>query len=80
RGEWSHVLADEEIIGVVLRTRPYRKPLFISPGHLIDFEDSIRVVLNCCRKFRIPEPLRRSHMVSRDIKGKLVSVKNTNGI
>lgn len=68
RGEWSHVLADEEIIGVVLRTRPYRKPLFISPGHLINFEDSIRVVLNCCGKFRIPEPLRRSHMVSRDIK------------
>ncbi len=45
-------------IGTVLRTRDRVKPVFISPGHLTGFEDSVRLVLGCTTKYRIPEPTR----------------------
>ncbi|MBM3285383.1 MAG: endonuclease V, partial [Candidatus Aminicenantes bacterium] len=49
-----------------LRTRTGVKPVFVSPGHRIDFLHSREVVLECAR-FRIPEPLRRAHLLSREI-------------
>lgn len=53
-----------EIIGIVLRTREYVKPIFVSPGHKLDIEISGDIVLACCRKYRIPEPLRVAHKIS----------------
>lgn len=50
----------------VLRTTdsmPF-KPIFVSPGHLIDIESSIRIVREMCH-YREPEPLRLADRVSR---------------
>jgi deoxyribonuclease V len=57
-----------EIVGSVLRTRDNVKPLFVSPGHRVDLEDSVRLVLGCARRFRIPEPLRRADFLSKKLK------------
>ncbi len=64
----STVFRDKEgkKVGYCLRTRTSVKPIFVSPGHRIDFNLSRRVVLDCCR-FRIPEPLRQAHRLSRQI-------------
>jgi len=51
-----------EQIGTVLRTRTDVKPLFVSPGHMADFETSCRLVLDCCTKYRLPEPTRLAHI------------------
>lgn len=67
-GERSYIYIDGDKRGVALRTRSYTKPLFVSPGHLINIEDSIEVVLNCCKGYRSPEPIRRAHILSRAIK------------
>jgi deoxyribonuclease V len=57
------VLRDRgEIIGSVLRTKARTRPLFISPGHLIDLASSIRLVLRSCRGYRQPEPTRQAHL------------------
>lgn len=48
----------ERQVGAVVRTRDSVAPLFISPGHLIDGEGSVRIALSCVGAFRIPEPLR----------------------
>lgn len=52
----------EEILGAVVRTKRNVKPMFISPGHLITLEDSIRLVIGTVHKHRLPEPTRRAHM------------------
>ncbi|MCK4283216.1 MAG: deoxyribonuclease V [Candidatus Brocadiae bacterium] len=58
KGRSVPLLDDGEQIGVVLRTRTRVKPVFVSPGHLTDFETSARLVLDCCTKYRLPEPTR----------------------
>ena len=62
----SHVpLVDKgEIIGAVLRTRSRVKPVFVSPGHLMDVSTSIYYVLSCCRHYRLPETTRHAHRLA----------------
>ena len=63
--EWIH--QEGEKVGAVLRTKEKVKPLFVSPGHRIDLKMSIQLVLQTCRGFRIPEPLRKAHQASRSM-------------
>lgn len=62
RGRFSPLLDNGEQIGIVLRTRENVKPVFVSPGHLADFVSSMRLVLDCCRGYRLPEPTRQAHI------------------
>ncbi|HKB42348.1 MAG TPA: deoxyribonuclease V [Gemmataceae bacterium] len=50
-----------EVIGRVVRSRTSAGPLFISPGHRIDLESAVRVVLSSCKGYRLPEPTRQAH-------------------
>jgi deoxyribonuclease V len=59
-------------IGTVLRTREGVKPVFVSPGHLMDHQGSVKWVLKCCRGYRLPEPTRQAHiLVNRFRRGEL---------
>lgn len=51
-------------IGTVVRTRTDVKPVYVSPGHLIDLEKSVEIVLSCCTRYRLPEPIRLAHMTA----------------
>jgi len=64
RGSHALLLDGAEAIGAVVRTRSNVKPLFVSPGHLIDISASIRVVLGCCRRYRLPETTRLAHQLA----------------
>jgi deoxyribonuclease V len=48
------------VIGAVLRTRKNVKPIYVSPGHLIDLPTSIEIVLSCLDRTRIPKPTREA--------------------
>jgi deoxyribonuclease V len=63
--EWIRIKGKK--VGAVLRTKVKVKPIFVSPGHRIDLQTSIQIVLATCREFRIPEPLRRAHHASRNM-------------
>jgi deoxyribonuclease V len=54
-------------VGAVLRTKEKTKPLFVSPGHRIDLPTSIQLILESCKEYRFPEPLRKAHQASRSM-------------
>jgi deoxyribonuclease V len=57
------LLTDQgRVVGSAVRTRERVKPVFVSPGHAITLEESIRLVLNCCRGYKLPEPTRQAHI------------------
>ena len=51
----------DQIIGAVVRTKDRIKPVFVSPGYKIDLASSVRLVLNCCKGYKLPEPTRLAH-------------------
>ncbi len=58
RGSRAALTHDGERIGTVLRTRAKVKPLYVSVGHQVSLEAAERLVLDCCTKYRLPEPTR----------------------
>lgn len=52
------------VIGHVLRTKERTKPLYVSPGHLIDVDHATNFVLTCSAGYRLPEPTRWAHKVA----------------
>jgi deoxyribonuclease V len=52
------------VIGCVLRTRTNVKPVYVSPGQLIDVPHADEFVLGCCTRYRLPEPIRWAHRVA----------------
>lgn len=53
-----------EIIGAALRTRAGVKPLFVSTGHRVSLDTAIRLVLDSCPRYRLPETTRRAHRLA----------------
>ncbi len=73
RGSWTPLKHKGRTIGAVLRTRDSVKPLFVSPGHRIDLEGAIEVVMACTGRYRLTEPVRRADILSKRLKSGLVS-------
>jgi deoxyribonuclease V len=65
KGSFELIRKEGKEVGAVLRTKDKVKPLFISPGHRIDLQTSIQIILESCQRFRFPEPLRKAHSFSR---------------
>jgi len=63
-GSYAEVVDRGEIIGAALRTRPGVKPVYVSIGHKVDLQTAIHWVLNCCRGYRLPEPVRLAHLAA----------------
>jgi deoxyribonuclease V len=77
-GSTAPLTLGDRTIGAVIRTRKGVKPVFVSPGHRIDLETSMQLVLKTCRGFRLPEPLRRAHLMVTRIRsqGRISSTGN----
>lgn len=58
RGEWTPLMDRGERIGCVLRTREHVKPVYVSPGHRIDFETTVEWVMQTTTRYKLPEPIR----------------------
>ncbi|WP_112662706.1 deoxyribonuclease V [Microvirga flavescens] len=61
KGSFASLIDKGETIGVALRTRTGKNPMFISPGHMADIPTAAELVLRCSPKFRLPEPIRLAH-------------------
>lgn len=68
KGAFSYLYQNSDKIGAVLRTKKDTKPIFISPGHMIDIDSSIEVILQLTDKFKLPEPIRSAHLFAEEVK------------
>jgi deoxyribonuclease V len=64
RGDRVPLLLSDEVVGTVLTTRDRVRPMYISPGHLIDVAGAVNLVLACTSRYRMPEPTRLAHHLS----------------
>ncbi len=68
KGDAVPLLFEGETVGAVVRTRDGVRPVFVSPGHLADTESSVSLVLSLCSRYRIPDPARRAHQLTQEIR------------
>lgn len=68
KGCSSPLTYQDSVVGAVVRTRDNVKPVFVSPGHKVDAETAVRVVLETCRGYRLPEPTRIAHLLTQKAK------------
>ncbi len=69
RGAYTLLKDDQgEIMGIVLRTRQNVKPVFVSIGTGLNLDIAGDIVMACCKKYRIPGPLRIAHNFTQKLK------------
>jgi deoxyribonuclease V len=59
----SELYHKQEKIGYVLRSKKNCNPLFVSPGQLVSFEQSLELVKGCLKGYRLPETTRKAHLL-----------------
>ena len=69
-GDFSFLKADGMIVGVALRTRTNTNPVFVSPGYKTDIPGCFETILNACRGYKIPEPIRQAHLLANQLRMK----------
>lgn len=74
KGCRSYLYDAGQLIGAVLRSRAGVKPLFISPGHLIDIDGAVDMIYSCLKQYRLPEPVRFAHNAAAIYKSQLKQV------
>ncbi len=67
-GSYSELTHRGQLVGYVLRSRTAVRPIFVSPGHLVNQQDALNLVRQCLRGCRVPEPLRRAHQLTQKLK------------
>ncbi len=70
-GEYSLLKDKGEDVGIVLRTRKGVKPIFVSPGHLMDIKTAYHIVMQCLKGYRLPEPTRLAHIEANRARNKV---------
>lgn len=68
KGAWVPLTDGDEIIGAVVRTRAHVRPVYVSVGHRITLKEAVELVLSTTTRYRIPEPLRHAHHLSRQLR------------
>ena len=63
KGSFAPLIKDSETIGYAFRGGDGLKPVFVSPGHLCDFESALKIMKKCAVGYRIPEPTRQADMM-----------------
>lgn len=74
QGSVLPVYLAEEVVGYVVRTQEGVRPVFVSPGHQMSIENSLKVIEHLAGDFRIPDMLRRADQSARALQRKDISM------
>jgi len=75
-GSWTPLIDEKtggERIGAVVRTRTGVKPIYVSQGHRVSLETSVRLSLSVTDGYRIPRPTRDADHFAGEIKRKVLA-------
>jgi deoxyribonuclease V len=61
------VIHDGEVIGTAMKATPGSRPIFVSPGNLVDVPFAERLSRLLLRARRVPEPIYFAHSLSRAV-------------
>ncbi len=76
-GSRSSLVSEQgKVLGAVVRTRDRVRPIFVSPGHKIDTQTSIKIILQCVDGYRIPKPTREADHFVESSKQKALLIKS----
>jgi len=70
RGALAPIIDRGEIIGMAVRTRTGVSPVYVSPGHLMDLDTAVSLILQLTSggKYRQPETTRRAHRLVNEVR------------
>lgn len=68
RGAMVEMKDKGEVVGMAVRLREKVKPVYISPGHLMDLPTAIKIVQSVSSKYREPETTRRAHKLVNQVR------------
>ncbi|MBK6879919.1 MAG: endonuclease V [Elusimicrobia bacterium] len=63
-GDSAELIYKGKMVGHAVRTKPATAPVFVSPGHKIDYETALRLTLTCVDGARVPKPTRLADAVA----------------
>lgn len=70
---WKPIIHEGKIVGGAVFSKLDAKPVYVSIGHKVSLETAIKIVLECTRKYRVPEPIREAHIIAEKIKREYMS-------
>lgn len=68
RGATADVVLEGEVVGRAVRTRTGVAPVYVSPGHRMDLDTAVEIVLGLARRYREPETTRRAHRLVNELR------------
>lgn len=69
-GEALPVYYEGRAVGWILKSKAGSSPIFVSPGHLVGLDSSLRITKDCLRDHKLPEPLYRAHRLANEEKNR----------
>ena len=72
---WAPLNYNGEGIGAEVVTKQGTKPVYVSVGHRVSLKRATEIVLECTGKYRLPEPIRRAHIIANEEKRRLQSIR-----
>jgi deoxyribonuclease V len=63
-GDSTPLTIGSETVGTVMRSAANAKPVYVSPGHLLDIESAKGIVRASLSGYRHPKPTREAHMAA----------------
>jgi deoxyribonuclease V len=68
RGATAPIEHRGEVVGMAVRTRARVKPVYVSPGHRMDMETAVEIVLRVSPRYREPETTRHAHRLVNELR------------
>lgn len=76
--EGNKILVNNEIRGIVVQTKEFAKPIYVSTGHRISLDTAVEIVRqSIISPHKLPEPLHLAHRLADKTRDKLMKEETT---